>query len=315
MLRIRNILFPTDFSDCAERAFTHAAQIASRVDNAKIHAFHTRIRQKDMYPALTHLLEDLDENDPEALAEHEQTVDFPYADHDLVIQADATDSSACNAILGYSEEHDIDLIVMGSHGRRGPKRLFLGSTAECVIRNASCPVLTLRSDAESLHGDKLSHIMVPVDFSAYAEEALRYANAFAKLWNARVTLVHAIEEAVIPTVYGIEPMSFPSLEPLLDKSNAALMDMAANYIDADIEVNIETLIGPPAPVIAEFADKQKADMIVLASHGLTGFKRFLLGSVAESLNRLASCAILTVKPFGKSLLDREENENPEATAA
>ncbi len=312
MLNIRNILFPTDFSDCAERAFTHAAKIASLVD-AKIHAFHTRIRQKDVYPALNHLLDDLEADDPDVVAADEKTVDFPYADHDLVIQADATDSSACNAILHYTQEHDIDLIVMGSHGRRGPRRLFLGSTAECVIRNATCPVLTLRSDAETLHDEKIDHILVPVDFSPYAEEALRYTNAFAKLLGARVTLVHAIEEAVIPTVYGIEPMSFPSLEPLIDKSNAALMEMAAKFLDPSIDVSTETLIGPPAPVIADFANNKKTDMIILASHGLTGIKRFLLGSVAESLNRLASCAILTVKPFGKSLLIEEDREVEEVS--
>ncbi len=92
------------------------------------------------------------------------------------------------------------------------------------------------------------------------------------------------------------------------------MEMAANFLDPAIDVSIETLIGPPAPVIADFANTNKADMIILASHGLTGIKRFLLGSVAESLNRLASCAILTVKPFGKSLLLGEEKEGEKKEA-
>ena len=306
MLQLQKILFPTDFSACAERAFDHAAKIATLFD-AEIHAFHTKIRQKDQYPTLDHLMGDLDDID-----KPEQTIDFPNAKHDLVIQAGATDSSACNAIINYAAAHDIDLIVMGRHGRRGAKRLFLGSTAECVIRNASCPVLTLRSEAHEIEGDDFKHILVPVDFSNFAKESLQYANEFARLWKAKITLVHAIEEAVIPTVYGVEAMAFVSVEPLLKKSKREMQELANTCIDPSIEVDIQVLIGRPASVITEYAHDNGADLIILASHGLTGFKRFLMGSVAESLNRKASCAVLTVKPFGKSLLDGKTTEAEEA---
>ncbi len=302
MLNIKKILFPTDFSACAERAFTHAGEIATLFD-AEIHAFHTRIKQTDEYPALQHLLADLEEEDiSSSSSATEQVIHPPKANHDLIIQADATDSSACNAILEYSEKHDIDLIVMGSHGRRGPSRLFLGSTAECVIRNAQCPVLTLRNEANTMETNTINHILIPVDFSTFAIEALKYANELAHLWNARITLVHAIEETIIPVVYGVEAMSFTTTMPLKDKSNKELKELSAKHINKDIQTDVHTLIGHPATEIAHYAEQNAVDLILLASHGLTGFKRFLLGSVAESLNRKAPCAVMTIKPFGKSLI-------------
>ncbi|MFK7844732.1 MAG: universal stress protein [Rhodothermales bacterium] len=309
MLNIKKILFPTDFSACAERAFTHAGEIATLFD-AEIHAFHTRIKQADEYPALQHVLADLEEEDISSSSAAEQVIHPPKANHDLIIQADATDSSACNAILEYSEKHDIDLIVMGSHGRRGPRRLFLGSTAECVIRNAHCPVLTLRNEASTLEKNTIKHILIPMDFSSFSIEALRYANELARLWNAKISLVHAIEETIIPVVYGVEAMSFTSTMPLKDKSNKELKILADEYLDDDLERDIQTLIGNPANEITYFAEENAVDLILLASHGLTGFKRFLLGSVAQKLNRKAPCAVMTIKPFGKSLL--EENNAVQA---
>lgn len=303
MLNLKKILFPTDFSACAERAFTHAGEIATLFD-AEIHAFHTRISQSDEYPALQHLLADLEEEGI-STSDKEQVIHPPKADHDLIIQADATDSSACNAILEYSEKHDIDLIVMGSHGRRGPRRMFLGSTAECVIRNAQCPVLTLRNDANTMETRTIEHILIPVDFSTFAIEALRYANELARLWHAKITLVHAIEETIIPVVYGVEAMSFTTTMPLKDKSNKELRALSEKHISKDLKTDVHTLIGQPATEIAYYAEQNAVDLILLASHGLTGFKRFLLGSVAESLNRKAPCAVLTIKPFGKSLIKEE----------
>ena len=306
-MKLNKILFPTDFSEHAERAFSHAANLAAKFD-AEIHALHVRVKQHDDYPALEHLLDDFEDPDDDAVEEleAEKVLPFPNAPHNLVIKADTTDSSACNAIDSYIEEHDIDMVVMGSHGRRGPSRVLLGSTAECVIRNAKCPVLTLRSKADAMDQEEMKHILVPVDFSKFSISALGYANALASAWNAKITLVHVIEEVLIPTVYGIEAMTLTYSDPLLTQSNGKLKALAARKIDGNVEVETQTLIGSPTAAIADFAEEKGIDLIVLASHGLTGLKRFVLGSIATALNRKAPCAVLTVKPFGKSLLDEEE---------
>ncbi len=308
-MKLNKILFPTDFSEHAERAFSHAANLAAKFD-AEIHALHVRVKQHDDYPALQHLLEDFEgtvDEMAEGLAE-EKVLPFPNTPHNLVIKADTTDSSACNAIDNYIDEHDIDMVVMGSHGRRGPSRVLLGSTAECVIRNAPCPVLTLRSNADTMNQEEMKHILIPIDFSKFSVSALGYANALATAWNAKITLVHVIEEVLIPTVYGVEAMTLTYSDPLITQSNGKLKALAARKLDSDLSVETQTLIGSPASAIADYAEEKDVDLIVLASHGLTGLKRFVLGSIATALNRKAPCAVLTVKPFGKSLIEEEEME-------
>lgn len=305
MLTIKKILFPTDFSECAEHAFNHAAEIAADF-GAEVHVFHARVRQEAPYPILSHLIEEADEEEKAGIAPphapDEKSLKAPRGEQVIVIQAEKTSHSASEAILEYAQEHDADLIVMGTHGRRGPKRLLIGSTAERVVRTASCPVLTLRSDAATMQGHQLTNLLVPVDFSSHAEEAVRYAAELAKVWKARVTLLHVVEEAVLPTVYGVEPVALYSVDHVLDASKDALKEMKSTFFDKSVEVDTKIVVGHAASSIADCAKDLEADLVVISTHGLTGMKRFLMGSVTELVVRSAPCAVLTVKPFGKRLM-------------
>ena len=304
MLNINKILFPTDFSTCAERAFSHAAELAVLFD-AEIHTFHARVRQQHDYPALQHLLDLPEDTIPKSpqVTPREHSTSTP----NVVIKADATAKSACDAILGYTDSREIDLIVMGSHGHRGPRRLFLGSTAECVIRNAPCPVLTLRDGAKTMKNGKINRIMVPVDFSDFSREALAHAVALATLTGASISLIHVIEEAFLPTVYGVDPVNFMS-DPLKKKYDEALQELGTSMVPPGIDVHVKTEVGHAAETITAFAASESIDLIIVASHGLTGLKRFFLGSTAAALNRQAPCAVLTVKSFGKKLVDGEKTD-------
>ena len=308
MLAIKKILFPTDFSECAEHAFDHAAGLAAAFD-AEMHVFHARIRRGEEYPALAELMEDSGESTDEPLdiPVRERQGKTSRVDTTVVIQAERTGASACEAILEYAREHDIDLIVMGTHGRRGAKRLLMGSTAECVVRSATCPVLTLRADAPTMSEAGFSHILAPVDFSEYAEEAAAYTAELARRWNARVTLLHVVEEAVLPTVYGIEPVALYSIDHLLDRSRNEIESLKTKFFDTGMAVDTEIVVGHAGYSIADYAKEAGTDLIVISTHGLTGQKRFLLGSVTEQVVRSAPCAVFTVKPFGKRLIGDTTN--------
>ena len=302
MLRINKILFPTDFSECAEHAFSDAANLAARFD-ADLHIFHTKISKKEENPALAHLLAEFDDDAtdvPDSL--NAQLTRPDSVDHQVtVIEVNATGRSACDTIVKYAEENEIDLIVMGTHGKRGAKRLFMGSTARCVVRHASCPVLTVQMDADEMKDGDPSHIIVPVDFSNHAKEAVKHANEFAMLWGARITLINVIDDTILPAVYGIEPVAPLPMKPLVDRSNTELKDIREALIDESIDVDIQVLMGRPSFLINDYAKEHNADLILMPTHGLTGLKRFLLGSVAESVIRDAPCAVLTIKPFGKNV--------------
>jgi nucleotide-binding universal stress UspA family protein len=195
---------------------------------------------------------------------------------------------------------------MGTHGRRGPSRLFIGGTTECVVRHSDRPIMTLRTDAEVMDADALSHLIVPVDFSDHSEEAIRYARELAKVWNARITLLHVVEEAVLPTVYGIEPVAVFSIDHVIEQSKKALQELKVRYFDDADNVETEIVVGHAATSISDFAGEVGCDLVVISTHGLTGLKRFLMGSVTESVVRSAPCAVLTVKPFGRTLLSETQ---------
>ncbi len=313
MLSINKILFPTDSSECAEHAFSHAAHLAALFD-AELHVFNTKISQSDEYPALKHLLDEFEDADVEDLPGDRVQRSIPAGkDRVIVVEAGSSGPSACAAILNYVEEHEIDIIVMGTHGWRGPRRMLIGSTTECIVRKAPCPVLSLRMEADAPRNWDLTHILVPVDYSQFSKQAVIQANELARLVNAKITLVHVLEEMAIPTVYGIEPVALPQMEHLIDRSNKELQQIKDEIIDGDIKVEYHTLIGRPSFLITELAKDNEVDLIMMSTHGHTGLKRFMMGSVAESIIRISPCAVLTIKSF-KDTHQEEASEKTEAVS-
>ncbi len=118
---------------------------------------------------------------------------------------------------------------MGTHGRRGPARLFLGSVAEEVVRHAPCPVLTLREKKTPEAIEAVAKILVPVDFSPYSKEALSFAKELAALYGAGLQVLHTIEEPAYPYFYtpggSLSPVE--QLEALREKAEEALDELLA----------------------------------------------------------------------------------------
>lgn len=138
---------------------------------------------------------------------------------------------------------------------------------------------------------KLTTIVFPTDFSTLSDAALDYATAFARDTGARLLIVH-VEEP--PAAYGGGEMYYGLPEP----DSAALTSMLHKVVPPDAEVPFEhrLLLGDPAGEIVELAREVNADLIVMASHGRTGLRRLLMGSVAEAVVRRAPCSVLTFKP-------------------
>lgn len=133
-------------------------------------------------------------------------------------------------------------------------------------------------------------IVFPTDFSTCSDEAMEQATALARDMGAKLLIVH-VEEP--PAAYGGGEMYYGIPEP----DNAALLKMLHDVVPRDPAVPYEhrLLMGDPAAEIVRFAEEENADMIVLGTHGRTGFKRLLMGSVAEAVVRRATCPVFTVK--------------------
>ncbi len=129
-------------------------------------------------------------------------------------------------------------------------------------------------------------ILVPVDFSPQSQAAVEYACAFAKDGNAELLIVHVMDPAV-GQLEGIAPVE--AMEGL----NNALHGVKPN--DETVVCSYRMLEGAPADTILKTASDENVEMIVMGTHGRTGFQRLVLGSVAESVVRKARCPVLTLR--------------------
>jgi nucleotide-binding universal stress UspA family protein len=183
-----------------------------------------------------------------------------------------------------------ELIVVGSHGRTGVKRLVLGSTAERVIRLAGVSVLVARGAAPS---GGYRRIVVGTDFTPLARQAALAAIGYAGA-GGRIDVVHCWSRPA--TAAGLDvPITLPwgAMVTELERIGAAHVAELRRETDVPIDFRVAQLA--PDHGLVEVAERTGADLIVVGSHGRRGVKRFLLGSVAERTARHAPCSTLVVR--------------------
>lgn len=175
------------------------------------------------------------------------------------------------------------LIAMSTHGRSGPARWVMGSTAERVIRRAKQPVLLLNPAAlERTPADPacpFKKVLVPIDGSDRGAQVLGIASTVARANHATMVLVHALD---------------PKIASDETKAEAeALLKLAAERVDPEAcEVTTLVSVGAPADVVLESAESEGADLIAMTTHGHTGLERWIFGSVTEKVLRASKIPLL-----------------------
>jgi universal stress protein A len=143
----------------------------------------------------------------------------------------------------------------------------------------------------------LKKILWPTDFSQPADEGLKIALELANQFSAEILLVHVV--APLPAMHGAAaPTGFhiPSvLEELQESANNTLEEIRQAKIPAEIQTRTCVVNGRPAHEIVRLAAQEKADIIVMPTQGESGWQRFVFGSVAEKVVRLADCPVLTIR--------------------
>lgn len=307
MLKIRKVLFPTDFSSSSQQALLHAVRMA-RDYNAELHVLHAIVLyEEDPHDPAHHfpdperirkILEDLAEERMGTLVREKQIPD-------LVLKlVQRRDISAAPPILEYAQEEGIDLIVMGTHGRRGVRKWLMGSVTNEVVRFAPCPVLTVRGEGDPVPVEKIRKIVVPVDFSNHGEEALGVACVLSSRHGSEMDLVHVVPDGLHPALYQ---MTVGGLrEPhtgIAEKVEASMEEFFATASPCDgLKASCHALEGHPAKEIVRFARNHESDLIVISTHGLSGVLHLLLGSTTEKVMAGAECPVLVTPASGKSLL-------------
>ena len=141
----------------------------------------------------------------------------------------------------------------------------------------------------------IQRILVPIDFSAPAEKALRYAVSFARQFDAKITLIHVRPVPYYPAEMGGIPTVFPINEPPAEKVQARLDAVVKRLVPPEMRARTLLRVGAAYDEICKAARDAKVDLIVIATHGHTGLTHMLLGSTAERVVRHASCPVLVVR--------------------
>jgi universal stress protein A len=139
-------------------------------------------------------------------------------------------------------------------------------------------------------------ILVPVDFSAYSAEAVRWAADLSRRYEAALDVVHVFQTMTYALPEGYVVPDGTQLQAIMNEFEAQLAATKRAAVEAGgLKVETKLLQGGVATEILRFAKERECDLIVLGTHGRTGMKHMLLGSVAEYIVRVAPCPVLTVR--------------------
>ena len=294
-MKITRILFPTDFSETAKKALKQALILTAKYD-AELTVLHARILHDDDPALLPAALQKIktEQADMEAHI-HQYIRDCTQAYPHLNIKHEIIRGySAPSAVLSYVNNHPFDLVVIGAHGRSGLEHFLIGSVAEKVVRYASCPVLTVSRRAKI--SDRFAKIVVPFDFSAHAKLALQTAFKMTDI-QAEVVLVYVIDQGVQAALSSLGMKSVVDMVPDIRAKVEQKMDEVLAGLSNPRQAKVSTKIiqGVPHKELARFINNGDCDLVVIATHGLVGLDRFLLGSTIERIIRSVHKPILALK--------------------
>lgn len=302
MVDIQRILCPIDFSQDSRHALEHAAAFA-RWYRARVTVLHVQSAPQPILPAAGATgggietfppaeSSELLEAEARRFAEDALPADNPP---EVLVKA----GRPAREIVAHAEAMQADLIIMGTHGRGGFERLFLGSVTEKVLRSSRVPVLTVppRAPQADIAPALYSTILCPLDFSDASLRALELALSLAQEADARLILLHVVEGFVEPAHLGeVAHFSVPEYHQYLEQDamvrlNAAVPDEARTWCRPETRV----VSGKASREIVRLARESNVQLIIMGVHGRGAVNRLLFGSTAHHVIREVACPVLTLR--------------------
>jgi nucleotide-binding universal stress UspA family protein len=299
MATIHRILYATDLSAASEPAWDEAQRLG-RLFGAEIVLLHV-VAPPPIVPVEAYVpaqvYQDLLESARRDAQERLDRVLGSVAGSGLKLQLRLEEGRPASRILEVATEEAADLMVVGTHGRTGIERLVLGSVADRMVRQASCPVLTVRSAAVGGPRGAIRRICYATDFSPTARTAWPWVVALASAAHAEVDLVHATFEPV-PDRHLTADALGQMARFLRDQGRVEAERFLERSTLPRERVHVRLSPGVPGEQIVRRAQEHGADLIVMGTHGWSGVIRWMLGSVAHHVIQTAPCPVLTIGPPG-----------------
>ncbi|MGA2353310.1 MAG: universal stress protein [Terriglobales bacterium] len=294
MLEFKLILCPIDFSEFSVRAYRHALSLAEHY-RSRLVALH--VAELSRYPYADYAAtagdyaefrRTLCEGGKELLSDFVKKHSHPHIHPELVVH----DGAAPDCILTFAEKQKAELIVMGTHGRRGYDRLVIGSVTDRVMRRTSCPVLAIckptpdsaAEDKEPGHVHHLNRILFCTDFSENSARALNYALSATAEYNAELTLLHVLEDVSSPD----------KMERCVAKASEQLNKLIPPKQRETLNIKTAVRVGKPYREIIRLATEAQIDMVAMAVRGRGALDLAVFGSTTYRVLQLGPCPVLAV---------------------
>ncbi len=289
----KNILVPVDFSKFSDGAADYAVFLAQKFC-AEITLLHTVLLfQEDVddqknLEAFERVIKEKERKRKAMLNACRQEIDEKI---DSVKSVMLRGYSAADSILEYLEKNpEIDLVMMGTHGRTGFSRFLAGSVTEKVVRFSPVGVVTIHADPTP---QSIQKILVPIDFSLFSKIAVDKALKIAAEVSAELSFLHVVRIESHPEFYNISAGSILKDNPKLKKHIIDNM-MSITKLRED-QAQYKVLEGRAHQQIAQYAQKHSIDLIVMPTRGMSELEHLILGSTTERVVRIAKCPVLTVR--------------------
>jgi nucleotide-binding universal stress UspA family protein len=292
------VLVPLDGSELAERSLDPAL-LVSRRSGGKVILLSVPIFRMVLAPGTVGLGQVLPDDSLD-LVSRDQTEAYlerikeARQEPDLAIQTVVMEGDVAGNIVDLAANEEVDLIIMTTHGYSGFTRWMMGSITERVLRHAPCPVLVIRCAGVPVH------VAITLDGSLLAEQALGPGLELARLFGARATLFRVDDDSELGRIEkGMLDMASPGLSREVAQGAGALHyleNIASAHRSRNLQIETAVAEGPPARVILEFVEENQVDLLVMATHGRSGIRRWVYGSVTEKCLHNTACAMLVVRP-------------------
>ncbi len=300
---IRTILCPTDFSDASSHAFDHAVAIAQWY-SARILMLHVHVPVGASVRALVGAAGAAIDGETENLADERRKLATAMDAMQMTARARTRDvdvntkvlsGPAADTIVACAAAAPADLIVIGTRGADGLEHLVLGSVTEKVLRQATCPVMTVPPRSGATSALPFKRILCPIDFSTPSLAGLQLAFSFAQEADATLTLLHVIDEPdehalFVARPYAVQGHRAAHERHVLDYLQTLVPESAREASSPQLRA----AFGRPHDQILAVAAETRSDLIVVGVQGRKALDLMLFGSTTNQVLRRATCPVLTV---------------------
>ena len=286
-LALPNVLFATDFSAACNNAWWHALAVAKHYQS-KLFVVHviSPLVYRSVPPEL--LAEAQKRTRLEATAQMARLQRRQGGTPGLESEAVLREGDVADSFLSLVSEYNIDLLVVATRGHRHLKRLLLGSVAEKLFRQASCPVLVVplqaRRSSDRVLG--IRRIVCPTDFSPASSAALAFAILLARDYEAQLILVHIVE--------GAEINSVEDMHQVRKSTEGRLRQLLPARHDLAFEPLLEVAFGAPTEGISRIAAEYQSDLVVIGVHSASPRQAHEYERTAYRVIRWSQCPVATI---------------------